>query len=839
MFFYVLAPLALDDVRLLERWIVKTDHPTTFVRATPSKISISENYFYKAQVHKNVSFEFQEAAGEIKLEYLCDGESRDFRWMVRTGFDDLVDKLTLLKQFKTGFNSYFNKKWPKRMTKWLGLRWLARRVERLCLGEAPGEKCFGVAALSDTSHCSNTQPTARTGYLVLRGYNPPRFSESWPEQCSIPLELPLNDLKQELRLSKKRSLTYKYSLATPPNVPVYISTIKLTDVPEDENGQLHSENDEVLQLEIPLVVDVGPSQVDEEGRIPQDTVIQWWADRPKRESKEEEGEKGQEDEEELQFEQLRFVEGENIPAPIKLKSHLEYLARHRGGYLLIEARGVGSSDKDELESARQKLKFILIQTAFQCNPFVPVFEPYDYSLNKGRLFVAPVPMVPPRGYDGRLESEGLYSNPLWIRSPEMIPVYRIVKNEGNKGQVAKQLAEILAALANTEEDGSVFLEAGPSDKFDEDYITTLEDAARRYCYPPLNPNLLGWVTMKERRGMGRRVARPSNEAHSVDNAVYIWEDGQLKKLSLADGQSDKAKKEVIEKVFKLMTERCKLDMPVVEFQPSIVYASLKGPYFDAREGHGSLYDPYRKILKWSKPTRFERENKSRTYKATLPVRVNRPVELYEASDLEGKIQVDFPQKLLSELDLAYFNALGEKVNFGNRVTIEKKSRVIIEFDNITLRRVFEWREFTAARELQFEGVRLSNDRLVDIQGMLADLGLEQIQTQVSGMPYYSAQIDATSVDQVIKNKGSYYITAWRPDGLRLQLAIDGELANINRERQEGKRIDRMRLPSGRIRIKINGQVEGNPAQAQELSLMLNRLQRLLKERFSYVRMQVP
>ena len=79
-----------------------------FVRAKPGKISLTETYRYKAEISDYTSMSFTEAGGEIKVEFVYDGELCDFRWKLRVFWESLFKKWGVLKWLRKWFQKFLN-----------------------------------------------------------------------------------------------------------------------------------------------------------------------------------------------------------------------------------------------------------------------------------------------------------------------------------------------------------------------------------------------------------------------------------------------------------------------------------------------------------------------------------------------------------------------------------------------------------------------------------------------------------------------------------------------------------------------------------------------------------
>lgn len=787
----------------------------TFVRARPRKITLIENYFYKAEVQDSLNFQFEEADGEIKVEFVYDGEDRDVRWKLRQILVGLTDSSRPLEKMWNFIQSFFGWGLIRWLTRWTGLAALWRAVRGALLGLQPGDKYFGIAAIKDAAQQGQAHQKACSGRLILHGYKPSSFAEEWPARQTLSLAIPVLGLKRKLESSQKCALTYTYRPAQPNAAPLHLRSVCLTDAGLEKHSQLHSEYDEVLSFEILLKMDVGQPKLDDEDRVPFEIIEHWLAD----------AKEALKDEKNRQYGQIYLLEAENLEDNHLIRHALYSLALDQGGYILIDASKVKNLDEKQ-----EELKKRVLQIAFEEGPvFVPVFEPYYRSERDKKVVVIPVPLVPPRWYDNRrTQHDKAYPSHLWVKSPvtkTLLKTIRLPDEPDRDKTVYTKLAEAMSALANSD-GGRIFLQVpnNTSTNIDEVPRKWL-GTARWLCWPPLSLRLMkpekfedwGWYVEIER----------SLELHSVHGRVFRYENGEVKPLSTQD-------KEDADQIYTLIKERCKLSYPVIEAWPSIHYANVRGPRLEAREQQGARFDQEDGVLKWTQVIPFEMDVEARAYLTSLSFLVNRPVELYRQPDLSGRVQVILNDRALSGLNVAYFNALGGST----RVPVEKKSQIWIRFDHITLRQVFRRREFRARRSLQFEGIKPDYNRLEDIKGMLADLGLEHIQTRVSDSFWNQFRLEYLPVDIVMKQLGGYRIRGERPDGLWISLDVTGEVDNVSRERKEGKRTERMRLRSGRMRISIYGGVAGEFAQAQELSQLMNHLQQLLKERFSYVRVQV-
>jgi hypothetical protein len=799
---------------------VSSKQPQGYVRAKPRKISLTETYHYRAEIQDATNFQFEKAEGQIKVEFIYDGERRDGRWKMRQFLDSLPKRFKLLHRLERSLRWFLHLglvEWITRLTR---LAWLWGKFEQLLLGKKPDDKkYFGISAVKDAAKCGQGYPTARVGHLVLHDYDPSNFKQEWPKQQTVPLEIPIEGLKRNLERTRQFSLSYKYEPKEPAAPPLHLPVVKLSDVGWDGRGERHSHLDEVLRFGISLALDASQPGVDESDELSQEVIERWWHDLRKEELNKEEMLE--------QYRQVYLLDGLDDTSAIERAMY--NLATRRGGYILLQPK---KSNEDKEANLRQ-LRHNLLQIALSEGPvFVPVLRPYHRPVDNRVVYVVPVPMVPPRWYDERPERQDpIYESKLWVSGTESKFPEKTIKIAGKGDNVDRELAETLAALANSQ-GGSVLLKVADDQQFcfDDVYQGFIYPACF-LCWPPLDLNLMQFFEYRGKTIWLIEIERPSPEVHSVskgvDKVIYRWENGRMSSLSPSNEDD-------IEGIYQLFKDRCNLSYPIVEPRPVVFHADLHGPRFDARDYHGSTYSREDEALKWTDEIAFHLDE-DQVYRTTLIFAFNRPVELYEQEELTGHVQIDLEDRMLSGMDITLFDAVGNKLQAGD--IMEKKSQVRITFDHIILRQVFKRREFHARRELEFEGVRPGDQRLDDIQGMLADLGLENI-TRKAAKAWIARYVGSLPAEEVMENLGGYYILGQRSDGLRILLEITGKSRNFARERKEGERIDRVRVESGRMHIAIHGRVEGELRDAQELSRLLNDLQRLLKERFSYMRAQV-
>jgi hypothetical protein len=769
-----------------------------FVRAKPKEISITETYRYKAEISDNDHLSFKEATGDIKVKFFYDGQ--DFP-RKRLGF----------------------------LRRWIFLHQQVRPEQ------TEEEKCFNIAALEDARKYANQCSMATVGHLILRGFQKPNFGERWPESKALPLKTPIDDLEQKFAQSQKYELCYTYSLQKPENPLLNFGRITLTDEASEDSQRslrqsgsfrkLYSKVDEVLHLTLELIIEGGDPELDEDNQLPEDVVKHWWREsekkkaemssedkKKKKDKQQKEERKDSEDEQKDNqpvFEQFICFEG--VCSENELREAIKYLV-WRGGYLIIRLNKL-----DEIETLKKRLLNVAFKESIW---LLPPYRHEKLSSKRRQWVIVPVPMQP--------ESwEGYRRSHLSIESKPRSSLIEVSKILGSVDS-SENLAKYLSAIANTADgklvlpilSGNITNEKG--NNLDQEVKDKLIEAGN-CCRPRMSIHSLGFERLKD--GVSVSIKRASSGLYSVKGeAVYIWEEGKPKELS-------------VDETYQLIRGRFALPYPLITPLPIISYACIDWSCFDPREADGVRYDPQKKVIKWPDKVWFWQTPDHR-FKLTLPLVINRPIELYRQGSIHGQLYFELGGYLKSGLEINYFDALGRQKSQAQDelLKVKKKSKLEVEFD-ITLDAIFRNRLFKTSRILEFEGIRPNVDRLEELKGIMGDLGLESIEIDYVD-PWLSLLQISISDDAIEEGlaRGGFVVTARRPPNLKITLQVTGDLKHIYRERKQGERADRMRVQTGNMEIIIVGEIKDEPSQM--LSSLLNRLQQMITERFSHIGVQL-
>lgn len=790
-----------------------------FVRTVPKEISITEIYCYKAEVSDNDHLSFEEANGDIKVKFSYDGQR--YQWKI-LGFSSQWLILRWLKQ-----------RWVQ-LVGWVPLSWL-NSLRKSDTGQKESTKCFDVAAIEDAEKYRGQYSMARVGHLALWGYDRSNFGGHWPENRTLKMEIPIDGLEQKLSQSQKYELCYTYPLQKPKIPLLNFERITLTDVSlessygalpqtNDTSGKLHSKTDEVLSLDLELMIDGGKPDLDEDNQLSAELVKQWWDKFEKKKSKSilekdkntkrrrwrrEKQKDSEEQRKDAQPTVGQIICLEGLHSENELREEINVLV-WRGGYLIIRL-----DKSEEVETLRKRLLKVALEDSIW---LLPPYRHEKASSKRKKWVVVPVPMQPRDGTSYRQSHLSIQSKPL----SSLIKVDKVLGNIDNPDYIAKHLSAIANAGG-----GKLVLPTPASNttvnKRREIFKELKLDEAAESCRPrmPIHPSDLEPV----KEGVSISISRASSEVYSTKGGqVYIWQDNKLKELS-------------IDEIYHLIHNRCALSYPLITSLPFISYAYINWSCFDPREADGVRYDPQKKVIKWPDKIWFWQTQDYR-FRLTLPLVINRPIELYRQGSIHGQLHLELSEDLKSGLEINYFDALGKQnpQSQDNLPQIKKKSKIEVEFD-ITLEAIFRNRLFKTSRILEFDGVRPNVDRLEQIKGIMVDLGLENIQVSYANfwLNWYQIPLTDDTIAEALSN-GGFIVTARRPPNLNVTLRINGKLKHLYREHKHGERSNRMRLQTGNMQIIIEGSIQDEPAHT--LSILLNHLQQMLTERFGHIGMQV-
>jgi hypothetical protein len=255
-------------------------------------------------------------------------------------------------------------------------------------------------------------------------------------------------------------------------------------------------------------------------------------------------------------------------------------------------------------------------------------------------------------------------------------------------------------------------------------------------------------------------------------------------------------------------------------------------------GNGSeynlLYVPEKGSVEWQDfafapglyPENEESDGKGATAKyyhaPTMLLRVLEPGELYRKSKLVGRLEVEIPNVLLSDLQPAYYNAAG----FLNEKTdLTVTTSLVVDLE-INLEQRFNRKILSPHQHLQFEGVMLEPVRMIDISTLLKDLGFRVTTFEGEG-PYHKVLEE--------DNRRIYSLEAQRKEGsddMSIWIVASGTFAPTERETViPGGKTFKTTVVSGNMELDLHAELVGN---VKKLTQVMNTIHTSLKERFRHV-----
>lgn len=244
----------------------------------------------------------------------------------------------------------------------------------------------------------------------------------------------------------------------------------------------------------------------------------------------------------------------------------------------------------------------------------------------------------------------------------------------------------------------------------------------------------------------------------------------------------------------------------------------------------SKYDPVRQAIEWHEIP-LQSAGNSSGFMGTLQLEVRNPddLRLWQQDnmirDLKVKVEMMLPAPSLSGLEVAYFDACGDKLK-GQKweEIVVRQNKLVLEMD-LRAGDLFKKRDFTPYRRLEFDGVMPEPARYDDIREALQDCGLRVIEQSDDGRETIRNNLTRSSWWRATKRT--------RTGDFTILLVNINKWYGIDREISYGERTDKRSIPSGRMQIQIWGTLEGS--NNQELTDLVNDLQLHLKERFKYVK----
>ncbi|MEH2284457.1 MAG: hypothetical protein V7K90_24570 [Nostoc sp.] len=255
-----------------------------------------------------------------------------------------------------------------------------------------------------------------------------------------------------------------------------------------------------------------------------------------------------------------------------------------------------------------------------------------------------------------------------------------------------------------------------------------------------------------------------------------------------------------------------------------------------------IYNPLNKSLEWISRssdvsiTELNQANSEssnaqwQNYEIKMLVGIIQPGELYQEANLQGEIEIEIPELLLSELQARFYGFNNIKVGEYKKEAIEFKSRIITNF-NLNINEAFKKRIRSTAQEFIFDNVLPTEENLRIIKNVLKSQGfssdsitLTQSRSQTSN--------DSNKQTTIIKKK--WLIYAERSEGIdtmTLWIIIPGEEKTTLVTIVQGTRKFQQEETTGKLTMYLLGKL---PRHSHILIQRMNALQQELRKQLARV-----
>ena len=245
------------------------------------------------------------------------------------------------------------------------------------------------------------------------------------------------------------------------------------------------------------------------------------------------------------------------------------------------------------------------------------------------------------------------------------------------------------------------------------------------------------------------------------------------------------------------------------------------------------YNPLNQSLEWiaapeddnALMTR-EQTNNSNTewqiYHQNMLILIEQPGEIYQQVSLEGKIEVDVTDRLLSGLQVRFYGLFNDEFGKYNPKIPQLNTRINANF-KLFLDEVFQKRKRSFSQELKFENIIPNEDSIRIIKDELQFQGFD-----------YKKEIRASNSD---REEWQWIIPAWRSEGIdtmELWIVILGTEYEVKREAQRGSQKFESMDKSGELTMYILGQF---PRSSYHLIQKINILQKELRKKFERLKLE--
>ncbi|WP_290054911.1 hypothetical protein, partial [Amycolatopsis solani] len=266
-----------------------------------------------------------------------------------------------------------------------------------------------------------------------------------------------------------------------------------------------------------------------------------------------------------------------------------------------------------------------------------------------------------------------------------------------------------------------------------------------------------------------------------------------------------------------VVDRISLDWPTIT-SLHVLQVEQRGV---SSENRPIIYNPVDRTIEWRNvPMKADRDNQRRDDELRfvsddMVVSIRQPGELYRQPSLDGTVEIEIPDYLLSGMRSRLFDSLGRLTEESHRECSRLTSRV-----HVILGEAFARRKLKPHQHLHFDEVIPEAARIADIENALNDRGFDVAFTEKPGE------------GGVRRWQGRAKRTEG-PETMNLIIFVEG--SNHETERtvhKPGGHSYTSKLPSGELKVFMYGEL---PRASRAVTREMNALHAAVRDRFDRIR----
>ncbi|MEV7041403.1 hypothetical protein [Amycolatopsis sp. NPDC051061] len=232
------------------------------------------------------------------------------------------------------------------------------------------------------------------------------------------------------------------------------------------------------------------------------------------------------------------------------------------------------------------------------------------------------------------------------------------------------------------------------------------------------------------------------------------------------------------------------------------------------------YNPVDRTIEWRNVPMAADENKRRDDELcflsdAMVVSIRQPGELYRQASLDGTVEIEIADYLLSGMRTRLFGSTGRRVEDGHRESTRLTSQV-----HLILAEAFARRNLRPHQHLHFDEVIPEQARIADIHNALADQGFE-------------VEFNEKSESNGVRRWQGIAKRSEGPETMTLRILVEGSRHETERTvHKSGGHSYTSKLPSGELKVYMFGQL---PRTSRAVTREMNALHAAVRDRFDRIR----